>query len=319
MKQSTQEQKKVFNSTIAKLQKSQQMKARLIPYIQENYSFLLSNPYRKQRITECCNLVAFRRYLETGDVQLVSANFCKYDRICIACATKRAMKMIKRFKHWIESHNLYKKQRYYIVLTINHKQGDTLEELMKRLMTYKDRLAKAYRNSKRNEQKTKSFFSLFDGMVISIEIAHKGKNGRHPHINILACSDVDIPTESKYSRWATNPQLLEEWKKLTNGTSYIHNIRKIDVKNNQFSRSWIGEVFKYAIKFSDLTMEQLAEVMVAQYRHQYRFFATYGIFRGWQLDEWSKFQGDWSEGVFLYDENKQDYEMIRVSKSFITP
>jgi hypothetical protein len=36
-------------------------------------------------------------------------------------------------------------------------------------------------------------------MVISVEIAHKGKNGRHPHINILACSDEEIPIETKYS------------------------------------------------------------------------------------------------------------------------
>jgi len=108
--------------------------------------------------------------------------------------------MIKKFKHGIEENDLYKKQRYYIVLTISHKAEDTLEDLMKRLMLYKDRLAKAYRNSKRKEQKTKSFFSLFDGMVISIEIAHKGTNGRHPHINILACSDMDIPIESKHYR-----------------------------------------------------------------------------------------------------------------------
>jgi hypothetical protein len=176
MQQPTTEQKKVFHSTIAKLQKSQEMKARLIPYIQQKYPFLLSNPHRKQRISQCCNLVSFRRYLETGDVQLVSANFCKYDRICVACATKRAMRAIKKFSQGIEENNLYGKKRYYIVLTISHKQNDTLEDLMKRLIIYKDRLAKAYRNSKRKEQKTKSFFSLFDGMVISIEIAHKGTN-----------------------------------------------------------------------------------------------------------------------------------------------
>jgi hypothetical protein len=44
---------------------------------------------------------------------------------------------------------------------------------MKRLQKYKTRLSKAYRNSKRDKQKTKSFFAQFDGMVISIEIAHK--------------------------------------------------------------------------------------------------------------------------------------------------
>jgi Replication protein. len=311
MQQPTTEQKKVFYSTIEKLKKSQEMKIRLIPYIQQKYPFLLHNPHRKQRITECCNLISFRRYLETGDIQLVSANFCKYDRICVACATKRAMRAIKKFSQGIEENNLYGKKWYYIVLTISHKQDDTLEELMKRLMTYKDRLAKAYRNSKRKEQKTKSFFSLFDWMIISIEIAHKGTNWRHPHINILACGDSDIPIEAKYFHGTTNSQLLEERRKLTDGTSYIHNIRKIEVKKDHFSRSWIGEVFKYAIKFSDLSMEQLAEVMVAQHKHQYRFFATYWIFRGWKLGEGKKFSGERSEGTFLYDKQEKKYQLIR--------
>jgi hypothetical protein len=47
---------------------------------------------------------------------------------------------------------------------------------MDRLMLYKDKLARAYRNSKRSDQNNKSFFAKFDGMVVSIEIAHSGKN-----------------------------------------------------------------------------------------------------------------------------------------------
>ena len=74
--QSNNTQKRIFYSTMQKLQKSQNMKAKLIPYIQEHYPHLLANPERKQRITECCNMVAFRRYIETGDVKLVSSNFC---------------------------------------------------------------------------------------------------------------------------------------------------------------------------------------------------------------------------------------------------
>lgn len=120
-------------------------------------------------------------------------------------------------------------------------------------------------------------------MVVSIEIAHRGKNGWHPHINILACSDNEIPIEKTYTRGTTNPGLLNEWKLLTNGTSYVHNIRKIEVQKDHFSRSGIGEVFKYAIKFSDLTVEQLAEVMAIQMKNKYRFFATYGAFRGWEI------------------------------------
>ena len=118
-------------------------------------------------------------------------------------------------------------------------------------------------------------------MIVSIEIAHRGKNGRHPHINILACSDEDIPVRPAPKAHNTiNNELLKEWKALTDGTSFIHNIRKINVKEGQFSRSGIGEVFKYAIKFSDLNIAQLAEVMNVQNNHRYRFFASYGILRG---------------------------------------
>jgi len=300
-------QKKVYFSTMQKLEKSQKLKEQIIPYIEEHYPHLLENRLRSMRIRECCNQVSFRRYLETGDVQLVWANFCKYDRICIACATKRAMRMIKKFKQGIEDHNLYNKKRYYIVLTINHKKEDTLSDLMDRLMLYKERLARAYRNSKRDWQKTKSFFNQFDGMVISIEVAHKWPSGRHPHINILACSDTDIPTEKKYIRGETNPILQNERKTMTDGTSYVHNIRKITTKTDHFTRSGIGEVFKYAIKFSDLKVWQLAEVMNIQHNRKYHFFATYGLFRGWNLWEAKSSKSERTEAVFLYNNKAKEY------------
>jgi hypothetical protein len=120
----------------------------------------------------------------------------------------------------------------------------------------------------------------------------------------LACSGYDIPIEKwKYYRGDTNEQLKQEWLKVT-GDSYIHNIRKIDVKWNYFNRSWIGEVFKYAIKFSDLTIPQLADVMEVQNKKQYRFFSTYGIFRGWQLANVRKKWGNWHEGIFMFQSNK---------------
>jgi hypothetical protein len=81
---------------------------------------------------------------------------------------------------------------------------------MVKLMKAKEKLARNYRNSKRDSQKKKSFFWYFDGMVISIEVAHKWNNGWHPHINILACADHDIPIERwKYYRGDRFLQILE--------------------------------------------------------------------------------------------------------------
>ena len=67
----TTSQKKVFFSTMEKLKKSQELKKKIIPYLETHYPHLLANGMRKMRIKECCNHVTFRRYLESGDVKLV--------------------------------------------------------------------------------------------------------------------------------------------------------------------------------------------------------------------------------------------------------
>jgi len=59
------EQKKVFYSTMDKFTKSQKLKEKIIPYLLQYHPEILRNSNRKQRIRECCNMIAFRRYLET--------------------------------------------------------------------------------------------------------------------------------------------------------------------------------------------------------------------------------------------------------------
>lgn len=57
-------QKKVYHSVIEKLEKSQKLKAQLIPYLQEKYPHLLQKKGRNERIKECGNSLTFRRYYE---------------------------------------------------------------------------------------------------------------------------------------------------------------------------------------------------------------------------------------------------------------
>lgn len=191
--------------------------------------------------------------------------------------------MIQRFESFIKEKELTTKNWYYIVLTIRHSYNDKLPDLLSKLTTAKDKLARNYRNGKRKTHKTKSFFTQFDGMVSSIEVT-KNKNGWHPHLNLLVCTDNEIQIDhNRYSSPSgkgsnTNEQIRSEWKKLT-GDSFIHNIRKIDVSQNHFNLNGIGEVFKYAVKFSSLAVDQLAEIVELQQRKKLRFYDTYGMFR----------------------------------------
>ena len=61
-------------------------------------------------------------------------------------------------------------------------------------------------------------------------------------------------------------------------------MREITVTDGYFDRKGIGEVFKYAVKFSTLDVPHLVELIELQHTRKYHFFSTYGIFRGWKLD-----------------------------------
>ncbi len=281
--------KDLITRTVEKFRRSQEKKRELIKYLIANKPNLIKSVWKRKRIKDCWNVLLFEQ-LANWEHKLKSGSFCKYDKFCLACSTRRAIKMIQRFESFIKEKELTTKNWYYIVLTIKHSYNDKLPDLLSKLTNAKDKLARNYRNGKRKTHKTKSFFTQFDGMVSSIEVT-KNKNGWHPHLNLLVCTDNEIQiNHNRYSSPSgkgsnTNEQIRSEWKKLT-GDSFIHNIRKIDVSQNHFNLNGIGEVFKYAVKFSSLAVDQLAEIVELQQRKKLRFYDTYGIFR--KMEKWEQ-------------------------------
>lgn len=148
----------------------------------------------------------------------------------------------------------------------------------------------------------------FDGMVSSVEITYSPKSGRHPHIHMLVCTDKEIPIEySQKMGTESNRELQKERYKITKD-SYQVAIRKVEVNKDNYSRKGIGEVFKYAVKFSKLDIPQLSEVMEIQQIKKYRFFSTYGIFRGWDIENNSfNHSDDFIEKAFSYEIDVESY------------
>ena len=311
--------------TIQKMMRSQAKKQEIMDYMQEHTPHLLSNPNRKQRIRDCCNVLRFVNYGK-WEVKLMNANFCKYDKFCLACSTRRAIRKIQHFVQGIEKYWLEKKNWYHITLTIRHHKWHSLEESMDRIMAYKKQLGLAVRNSKRKNQKKQSFFSQFDGMVSSVEVTH-WKNGRHPHIHALVCTDNDVDIKYFKKIWTkSNRQLINERYNITKD-SFCVAMRKVDVSKNHFDRQGIAEVFKYAVKFSTLTTPQLVELIALQKRKQYRFYATTAIFRGRKIDkpkakELQKLWTAENERVtkFLYEDYNYDEKglLYRASQLSVT-
>ncbi len=302
----------IVERTLKKMERSQAQKAQIVEYFQKHKPYLLWSVWKEGRIKECCNVLRFRQQV-TGETRLVKAQFCKYDKFCLACATRRSIKMIQRFEAGIIEHNLANKNWYHITLTIRHNKNQSLKNVMSKLRTSKEILAQRFRNSKRTTHKTKSFMHNFQGMISSIEVTY-GKNWRHPHIHMLVCGDIEVPTEySKAFGTTSNRQLSKERYKITKD-SYSVGIRKIDVNKGNYSRRGIGEVFKYAVKFSKLSIPQLAELIEFQKTIKHRFFATYGIFRGRHIEQ-KDFHGNKPEDMLCrFSETKQSYSTYYVWK-----
>lgn len=179
--------------TLAKMVKSQENKKLVTDYLKEHKPHLLGSVRKEGRIKECCNILRFKDDIN-GEKKLYKANFCKYDKFCLACATRRSIKMIQRFEHGIIQNKLDTKHWYHITLTVKHNNRQTLQELMNKLQNARDKLAQRFRNSKRAVHKNKSFMHNFDGMVSSIEVTH-GKSGWHPHIHMLVCGEREVEVE----------------------------------------------------------------------------------------------------------------------------
>ncbi len=291
--------------TLAKMKRSQNKKAEIFLYMQEHAPHLLWNTFRNDRIRDCCNVLTFEDYAN-GSVKLRKANFCKYDKFCLACATRRSILKIQQFIDWIDRLWLHNKHWYHIVLTVKHNKNQSLNEVMDKLYEAKKKLSQRYRNSKRTKHKGKSFFHQFDWIIASVEVTY-WKNWRHPHLHMIACSEnlVDIQY-SKYFQTKSNRVLQKEWYDIT-WDSYSVSIRPIDVHKNHFERTWIAEVFKYAVKFSSLEIPDLVHLIDTQKKRQYRFYSTYWCFR-WIFKTESKVKNWYEKTNWVSDVESKSFE-----------
>lgn len=193
------------------------------------------------QIDDCASYLLFRNYYTLQKVRLSKAFFCKKHTLCPMCAIRRGAKTLKSY---LERYNVIMQQNndlelFMVTLTI--KNGDDLKERYEHL----ENSVKKYFNRRRDALKKGRGLNEFckvEGAVYSYEITNK-KKGWHPHVHILAlCTKGNSIDPYKLSA---------EWQSVT-GDSKIVDVRKI----KKDITSGFMEVLKYAMKFSDLTLEQ---------------------------------------------------------------
>jgi hypothetical protein len=236
-------------------------------------------------ISDCGSWLEFRNYYKQDKTKLHNANFCKKDKLCPACAMRRASKQVKKVYDTISySDKLKNKNWYYIVLPVKHNITEDFETVFNRAKDGLQKLRKSLDNAK--QKRAKNFFSQFDGLFYSFEVT-KSSNGWNVHINLLCCSDKEIQGIYKYTHkngqvTYQHHDIMRDWSKYTDNNSYMHSINKLDTSSKDDIIKNLLEVFKYSLKFQDLENKDLLEVYEKTY--QKRLLGAFGILYNIKLD-----------------------------------
>ncbi len=225
----------------------------------------------------CGNWMLFRHYYKIDLVRLANIKTCKKPLMCQLCAIRRASKSLQAYLNRFEVIVAEKPdlKPYFLTLTVTN--GNDLKERFEHLKSS---------FNKYNLRRRKFLFSgkgfcelnKVHGAVYSYEFTNKD-NGWHPHLHILClCNPNDLPDFpiGGTGKQKSNSKLSLEWGKITKD-SFIVDFRPIDGINGFI------EVFKYALKFSDLSPELNYEA----YRilKGKRLTGAFGLFRGVTVPE----------------------------------
>jgi len=279
----------------------------------------------RKRVLECGAFTEYRASTSDDRIKLVRANFCKKDKICLACAVGRAYNQQKKFMQSLEvfpyenGDDLLSKYWYYIVTPVWHDKSEPLEVVYDRVDRLRKSVLMQIRDGKRG--KSKGFWSWFKGGMGSIEITHS-VNGWNVHINWLVYTDTRIELKEvntkkldsnhNFKRYKVTFANDELAKFMDNFHSKavsckdkemaIHSINELDFSSREAIRKNLLEIFKYALKFADLNPVHLIEIYYKLYRK--RLFFTFGTLRGLDLEA--------IDDVTLGDDIKDTEEFLRM-------
>ncbi len=198
-----------------------------------------------QGLSKCGHYLLFRDYYKIGKVRLKAADFCRRHLLCPLCAIRRGAKLVQAYQERLQvvQEKQSGLQAYLVTLTV--KNGEDLAERFEHIRSSMNRMTQARRDYLKGGKHAGPHIEMAKavGYVGSFEFKRGAGSGEwHPHAHMVwLCREA--PDAAKLSR---------EWLNLT-GDSFIVDVRPFH--NQEDITSGFLEVFKYAVKFSDLPLE----------------------------------------------------------------
>ena len=224
-----------------------------IQYLRSPDNFLIDEERDlRKRLESCSNWFVFRDYYTLGEIKLVRASFCMKHLMCPLCAIRRAAKSLSAYLERFEVIRSENPRLVPYLLTLTVSNGEDLNERFNHLVdswkVYQNRRRQYFKNGRGFNELCKA-----EGAVFTYEFT-KSSEGWHPHLHAIVMIDPSDPIDFDFNAPGykkSNSKLSQEWLSIT-GDSSIVDCRPINMKDPVKS---FCEVFKYALKFSDLTPE----------------------------------------------------------------
>ena len=217
-----------------------------------------------ERLASCGEYLAFRHYYTIDEIRLHAADFCKIHLMCPLCAIRRGAKALQAYLPRYEAIRALRPDLRPYLVTLTVKDGPDLEERLEHLKRCQRELWM---------RKHRGRGSVLDGVEAAVW-SYEVKRGKfsglwHPHLHMVAMA-MHQPNAF---------DLAVEWREIC-GDSFIVDVRPIDELD---PASGFLEVFKYALKFSDMTPADTVDAWF--WLRKRRLIGSAGLFRGIEIPD----------------------------------
>jgi plasmid rolling circle replication initiator protein Rep len=267
------------------------------------------------RMSGCGSFLAFEHYYTVGKLRLVRTERCRNHMLCPSCAIIRAGQMIRRYMERAETVFGTNPHLCAYFLTLTVRNGADLQERMQHLKRSWDALMQKRRDYMRGKG-FGCFLNDASGGIISFEITNNG-DGWHPHIHaLLFAEDGALPDIAGLSAVEKQKsRISREWAGIT-GDSFIVDCRRVYLNQRKDLKSELLsaflEVFKYVLKFSELSIEDNFYAW-REFRGKH-FTRSFGCMYGVKVPTTDQMEVEsadlpYIERVYKYDPSQTDYRL----------
>lgn len=223
-------------------------------------------------LSECSNYLLFHHYYTVGTVRLVRSHSCKKHLLCPLCAVRRGAKYLREYLARLAQVTADRPTLRPYMVTLTVKNGPDLAERFRHLVSSVNRYHRTRRNWLGRANAPYTEVCKAEGAVWSYEVTNTGK-GWHPHVHAVWLCET--PPD--------HYQLSREWEAITGDSMIV----SVDHYDDQPTEKMFSEVFKYAMKFSGLGLDDNVEAYIRLRGKRLigAFGALYGVKVSANLDE----------------------------------